>query len=396
MKGDAKRMYIDVIMEIIKGIGRFFLNPLLYIGILFAILIGYQRVKSERKSFKTRIFWGWSETILMMKEGWLPGVIISAISLIVGLTVPIQFIVISAVVGVILIAVFYYHAASAVYPLGIAFVILWYTYITDGSWHFLKWDVTSHSMHVGMLSTIPILIGLVLVAEGALVVKNAAKLASPRILKSERGLPSAIYLAKRLWMLPIFFVIPSGAIHEYVPYWPQFTLGSNTFSLILVPFVIGFQQRSRKLLPVHFYPQVGKTIEILGLLVLIEGIIAYFFPIMGVAAVFVGIIGRIFISILYSLSERHGTYAVTPKDNGVMVAGVLPDSPAAAMGIQVGECIRKVNGIPVSNEEELYEALQINAAHCRLEVVDQDGEVRLRQHVIYRHDHYRIGLLVVR
>lgn len=389
-------MYLDIVMEILKGIGRFFLNPLLYVAIIFSILIGYRRVKSERKSFNIRIFWGWSELILMLKEGWLLGFVISIISVAIGLVVPIQFIVLSAAIGVLCLLTFYYHLASAAYPLGLAFVILWYTYITDGSWHFLNWDVTNASMHIGMLVTIPVLIGLLLIAEGYLIAKNAATLASPKILKTERGLPSVIYLAKRLWLLPIFFVLPSGAIHEYVPYWPQFTLGSDSFSLILVPFIIGFQQRSRKMLPVHFYPQLGKTIEMLGFLVLAEAIMAYFFPIMGIAAVCVAIIGRALISIIYSISERHGSYAVTPKDIGVMVAGVLPDSPAEAMGIRVGECIRKVNGIPVKTEEELYEALQINAAHCRLEVLDQDGEVRLRQHVIYRHDHFRIGLLVVR
>ena len=66
------------------------------------------------------------------------------------------------------------------------------------------------------------------------------------------------------------------------------------------------------------------------------------------------------------------------------------------MGLVIGECIRRVNGQTVSNERELYEAIQINAAHCRLEVLDHQGEVRLRQHVIYRHDHHRLGLLVVR
>lgn len=391
-----QKMFIDILMEIIKGIGRFFLNPLFYAAIVFSILIGYQRVKSERKSFHTRILWGWSETILMFKEGWLLGLIISIISVVVGLVVPIQFIVLSAAIGVICILTFYYHLASAAYSLGIAFLILWYTYITDRSWHFLKWDVTGSSMHISMLVTIPVIIGILLIAEGYLIKQNAAKLASPKLLKSVRGLPSAIYLAKRLWLLPIFFVVPGGAIQEHLPFWPQFTLGSESFSLILVPFVIGFQQRSRKLLPVHFYPLLGRTIEMLGFLVLAEAIIAYFFSIMGIAAVCVAIAGRALISIIYAISERRGTYAVTPQDAGVMVVGVLPDSPAEAMGIQVGECIRKVNGIPVKNEEELYKALQINAAHCRLEVIDQDGEVRLRQHVIYRHDHFRIGLLVVR
>ncbi len=58
------------------------------------------------------------------------------------------------------------------------------------------------------------------------------------------------------------------------------------------------------------------------------------------------------------------------------------------MGLVPGECIRAVNGLKVSNEKELYDAIQINAAHCRLQVIGRDGEVRLMQQVIFRHDHH--------
>ncbi len=40
------------------------------------------------------------------------------------------------------------------------------------------------------------------------------------------------------------------------------------------------------------------------------------------------------------------------------------------MGLGIGEVIRKVNGVEVHSERQLYEALQINAAHCRLEVLN--------------------------
>ena len=82
------------------------------------------------------------------------------------------------------------------------------------------------------------------------------------------------------------------------------------------------------------------------------------------------------------------------KSHGVMIVAVLPDSPAEKMGLKTGEVTRKVNGMPVHNELELYKAIQINAAHCKLEVLDHQNELRLTQHVVYSKDHYRIGLLV--
>ncbi|UZN00138.1 hypothetical protein OL548_09970 [Lysinibacillus sp. MHQ-1] len=66
----------------------FLLNPLLYIAIIFAILLGYRRVKQERKYFNRRIIWGWTELIGQWKDGWLYALLISLISVAAGLTVP--------------------------------------------------------------------------------------------------------------------------------------------------------------------------------------------------------------------------------------------------------------------------------------------------------------------
>ncbi|MBK3494869.1 PDZ domain-containing protein [Viridibacillus sp. YIM B01967] len=388
-------MYLDILIELLKGIGRFVLNPILYVAIIFTILLGYRRVITERKSFNTRIRWGWTETLFLLKDGWLLALGISIISIGLGLVVPLEYLVLFICASIICILTFYY-TASAVYPLAIAFGVIWYLQAQDASFNFLWWTFTGNSMDLGLFVVIPAFVGLLLLAEGILIYRHAVKFASPRLEKSDRGMPAATYLVKRLWLLPIFFVIPGGLIQAYIPYWPQLTMWNSTFSFILVPVVIGFQQRSRKTLPVHFYPRIGKAIILLAMIVLLGAIVAPHIPAFGFVGICVAVGGRILISIIYAWTERDSGYAVTPQNAGVVIAAILPGSPAQAMGLQVGECIRKVNGIEVQTEEEMYEALQVNAAQCRIEVLNHDGEVRLRQQVIHRHDHYKIGLLVVR
>ena len=51
----------SILIEILKSIGRLFINPLLYVALLSAIFLGYKRVKRERRFFNTRILGGWSE-----------------------------------------------------------------------------------------------------------------------------------------------------------------------------------------------------------------------------------------------------------------------------------------------------------------------------------------------
>jgi len=158
--------------------------------------------------------------------------------------------------------------------------------------------------------------------------------------------------------------------------------------------IVGFQQMARNTLPAYLFPKLGRSVMLLGLLVTIGGLVAYFQPIVGLVTVVVGAILRLWISVVYAIRERKVVYAVSAKSNGAMIAAVLPDSPAEKMGLVAGEIIRKVNGVQVHNEHELYEALQINAAHCRLEVLNHENEIRLTQHVVYSDDHYKIGILL--
>lgn len=388
-------MFWDIIVELLKGVLRLFMNPLLYITIIFTVLLGYRRVIRERQSFKIRIHWGLSETIRLLREGWLAAFCVSLISLLVGIVLPMEYIMLVTVLSILFVVSFYYQLASVVYPFGIAFLVLWVTFTQNWGFTLFGFTINASDLKLSMLSSIPLLIGILLIAEGMLVQKYGADLASPRLQRTARGLKAVTFLSKRLWILPVFLVIPGDTITSFVSYWPVFSLGGETYGFILFPIVIGFQQRARKMLPMYFYPQMGRTIVLLGALVFVEGIVSYFYPILGLASVLVAIIGRILISFIYGLSERKGKFAVTPQNEGVVIAAILPNSPAEAMGLQIGETIRKVNGESVHSEEELYRALQQNAAQCKIEVLDTDGEVRLRQHIVFHHDHFRIGLLLV-
>lgn len=387
-------MINDILIEIAIAFGRMFINPVFYIVILMAIFLGYRRVKRERKFFHIRILWGWSETNGLIKEGLLISLLISIISIVLGLTLPIQFLYVVTIVSFIALVVYVFHFLSPIVLFTVSLVVLMVMNMQGWSYSLFGLTVDGVEVNEGSAITVAILAGLLLVAEGLLIRKNGAKYASPIIENSKRGLKAVAFLSKKVWILPIFFVIPGDAIPAYFPWWPQFSLGANHFSLILFPVIIGFQQMTRHTLPVYLYPRLGRTVLILGQLVIIGGLVGYFEPIVGFIMLIVGAIARIMISIRYAMREQKDVYAVSAKSTGVMIASVLPNSPAEKMGLGVGEIIRKVNGVEVHSERQLYEALQINAAHCRLEVLNHNNEIRLTQHVVHSGEHHRIGLLI--
>ena len=384
-----------VLIEILKGIGRFFINPLFYVAIISAVYLGYRRVKRERRYFNRRILGGWSELKNMLAMGFMLSVIISLFSLVIGLTVSLELLTIVFIVSFIGLIIYMYQLLSPAIVMAIAFGgIVWMQW-QDWSYTIGTFKLAGRIVTDGLVMTIPVMTGLLLMAEGILIRRYGARFASPIVEKTKRGLNGIGYFSKQLWILPVFTVIPGEGIQNFAPYWPQFTIGAEQFSIIVFPFIIGFQQMVRQKLPMNVYPKMGRSIIIIGQFVLIVGLTAYFMPVLGAAALALGAISRTIIGIHYSRSEDRHRYAVVRSDKGVMIAGVLPDSPAEKMGLVAGEIIKRVNGQDVFTEEDLYKALQINAAHCRLEVLDHSGELRLAQHVVHRDDNHKIGLLIV-
>ena len=382
--------------DVLEAVMLFILNPVFAVALLAAVGIGYFRVKRERRSFRVRLLPGLTELKRVFLESWHYSLVVSILICGVGLIVDTGWLVLFSFVMLIALLSFYYKAMSPIYFAAIAFVGMFFLNEVMGDFTFRGWSIGEMDISGEMAITIPLIAGLLLVVEGMLISRHSARYASPFLEHTNRGLRAASFKVKRLWLLPVVFLVPGDMISAYLPYWPQFTLGGTLFSFLPVPLIIGFSQVARSSFPDVLFPRIGRSVIWTGVVVMLIGISAIWMPIMGWTALLIGVISRITISIFTSVRERQGGYVAAPSSTGVVIAGVLPGSPGEKMGLQAGESIRSVNGMQVTNEKELYDAIQVNAAHCRLQVLDRNGEVRLMQQVLYRHDHHRLGLLVVR
>ncbi len=385
-----------ILFDVLQAVALFFLNPLFIAAFLIAVALGYFRVKRERKSFKVRLLPGLTELKRLLAESWPYALGVSVLISGAGLMADPGWLVLFSAAALIAVVSFYYKMASPIYFAAVAFFALYCIGKFAPEFTFRGWSPVQSDLFGELAVTIPVIAGLFLVVEGLLISRHVARYASPYLMDTNRGMRAAVFKSKRLWLLPVVFLVPGDMIAAYVPYWPQFTLGQNSFSFIPIPVVIGFSQVVRSSFPDVLFPKIGRSVVWTGVVVIVVGLTAMWLPILGWVALLIGVAGRAFVSISVSIRERSGGFVVAPRPAGVVIAGILPDSPGEKMGLVPGECIRSVNGLQVSNEKELYDAIQINAAHCRLQVIDRNGEVRLMQQVIYRHDHHRLGLLVVR
>ena len=248
---------------------------------------------------------------------------------------------------------------------------------------------------MNLLPPMAVLLCLVIIAEGIFIFKNGIKGSTPRIIKSKRGLRVGIHEVKRVWLLPVFLVIPSENLASPFEWWPVFSIGSETYSILLIPFAIGFAQQIQSMLPEVVVKQFGKKVIILGVVLTVLSLIGYWYPLASIIIVALAIILRELLSLRHRLAEENRPLFFSRKQQGVMILGVIPDSPAEKMGLSVGELIMKVNGVGVNSEDSFYTAMEINRAHCKLEVLDVNDQIRYVQRALYEGDPFKLGILFV-
>lgn len=381
------------LIELLKGIGRFFLNPIGYYLVLLAAILGVRRVKRERKNFHIRANNAYYELRQLLPLGLIIGLILSLIVLAAGLTVPLAAILLIAAFTILWSFTTNIRLMAPVYTFGAAFFTL--IFAAKNSWAIPVFAKAFHSINEKIYPSMAVLLALLLIAEGILIIINGSKGTSPKLIPSKRGQRVGIHEVRRLWLLPLLLLVPGDAIRLPFDWWPIFHIGTEKFNLIFIPVAIGFRQQIQGMLPKEAIQNLGKKVLAFGIIILALSAAGWWFPLVSIGTAALAIIGREGITLMQRIHDENMPFYFSKKNYGLMILGIIPDSPADKMALQVGELITKVNGTLVTDEQVFYEALIKNRAHVKLEVLDTNGEVRFIQRALYEGDHHELGILFV-
>ena len=386
-------MVQEWMMELLKGFGRMLLNPVFYYLFILAAILGVSRVKRERKNFHVRAENGYFELKQLLPLGLAAGLVLSILMVGAGLVIPIEFIIFTSALTILWSLTTKVRLLSPIYTVGFAFFAT--LFFLSMKWELPLIPSKTPDWSIEILPPIAILLALLILAEGILISRNGSKGTSPKLVIGKRGLVVGIHEVKRLWMLPVFLVIPGESLSAPFEWWPLFSFGEQSYAFIFVPFAIGFSQHIKGMLPVVSVKNVGQKVVKLGAVLTLLSLIGFWYPLASIVIVALAIIGREIISVRQRIREDNLPFYFSKKNQGVMILGILPDSPAADMGLQVGELVMKVNGAPIHDEESFYKALQQNRAHCKLEVLDINGQNRFTQRALFENEHHELGILFV-
>ncbi|MGJ7036235.1 PDZ domain-containing protein [Anoxybacillus eryuanensis] len=377
----------------LKALGTFWLQPLLYYAIIFAWFIGWLRVQRERRDFHTRVYRTSREwRALIRSRSWF-ALIFSIVTVGAGVVLPNDTLVFWALVTVVCSFFMQLRLLSPAYVGSIIiFIVSFFAQMEWAKPFFVRFFPNITETNVTALA---FLMGLLLFIETWLVYREGAELSSPRLVTSKRGLMIGEQVVQRLWLVPLMIPVPGDDVQSFASWWPIIP-GGETYSFVLVPFLLGFSQRVQTGMPVHLTKWTAKRIGWLASVVSLLAIGSYWLKPLAIVAAVVAILWREWIALSAKLYEQKRPPYFTKRANGLVILGVLPNTPAHKMALSVGEVIAKVNGTPVVTEDEFYAALQQNRAFCKLEVLNENGEVRFAQTALFEGEHHELGLLFVR
>ncbi|MFC4601635.1 PDZ domain-containing protein [Cohnella hongkongensis] len=235
--------------------------------------------------------------------------------------------------------------------------------------------------------------GLLHLAEGMLVRLQNRSLAIPLFLQGKRGKPMGAYALSGVWPVPLLWLVPASGGGFALPWTPLFGGAADAWSLLAFPVLIGFSDRTASYWPEHKARASGNLLMLYGAILSGLAISAEFFsPLIAVASAAAFLLHEALLWI-GRMREAGRDPLYSQDGTGVKVLAVLPGTPAAELGLQAGERIRKVNGAVVRNKEELHAALQLQSAYCKLEVLNREGHVKFLQRARYQGEHYQLGLI---
>lgn len=350
------------------------LSPVTGLGFLIAIFWQVARLRHERKVFNTAI----DRHATGLWAGLIGGIgvalIVSLAALGLGLMVPKAVWLAISGLGVAALVLSFFGFAP--WYLGLAGVVANLLEAPQSGW---QWQLIA-------------LVALLWLAESVVLHLIDPPIDVPTIKLGKRGADIAVYDHRQLYWLPLVLPI-SGSTFASLPWWTTLHVGAAHFALIGLPVIIGAMLRTKKQLPQHATHQWAIQYLIAGAVAAALAAATAWLPQYSAYALWILATLGIMVAIANRWALRAGSNYISQTSSGVRIVAVLPETPAAAMGLVAGDIVLLCNTQPVHQAAELYAAIQEHPTYCRLRVQRLDGEIKLCETAIFEGAPHTLGMI---
>lgn len=392
---------METAMELLEMLGQaavqLVAQPFYYIAVLFIILQYTRQIRMERQMFAVKLH-NWPSLVLKaLLAGLLIGLAVSVAGAFVGVTLTGKSVIWLWAVAAVLMLVRIRYLCFA-YSAGVIVLLQWllgWTPLSERT----DWIGSAAASLAGIdAAGLLVLVALLHLAEAVLVRWQGDRLATPLFLEGKRGKLVGGYMLQGFWPVPLLMLVPaagSGVSSSALPWTPLFGADwTQGWSFVALPMIIGFTEMTRSLLPREKAKHAAKGLLLYSICLAGAAILAWWQPMLLPLAAIASLLLHEAIIWRSRSVEAAQSPLYVHDSRGLRILGIVPGTPAAAMGLITGEVLYKVNGMHVRTKEDLYEALVHNSAFCKLEVLNLDGELKFVQRARFAGEHHQLGVIL--
>lgn len=371
---------------------QLFTQPFYYIAVILIALIYHRQLLQERRLFHVRLQSSITQTIRALLGGIVIGVIVSVISIFLGAHLTLAS-VICIWAATLILALFRIRYLCFAYAAGLLGVVQFGLNLGSG-WQPEGWiGSVTEALRALDMPALLVLAALLHLGEAMLVRLQGVSMASPLLFEGKRGKLVGGYQLQHFWPIPMLIMVPvTGGGAELA--WSPLLNAGGSYMLMALPILLGFGEVTQSMLPGQKVQISAKRLLLYGTGLLVLSLLAAWWSPLMVVAALAAFVGHEFLVWYSGFEEQHRSPVYVHPVHGLKVLGIIPDSPAAELGIEAGETLYKVNGVMVDSPEELHRALRMNPAFCKLEVRNHQGESKFMQRAIYEGEHHQLGVLM--
>jgi hypothetical protein len=372
------------------------IQPFYYVGLLFIVLQYRHQIALERKLFHSKLHSLLGETWRTTLWGLMIGLGASVLMAAAGTALQTGALIVLWIVSLVLI-LFRVRYFCFAYSAGILGVL----HSIAAAFPPLA-NIDGIGWLIGVLtdltmSSILLLVAILHLAEAVLIRSQGARQASPLFYQGKRGKLVGGYHMQGFWPVPLFLLVPVQAgTGMTLPWQPLLGIGGSSVSwaLIAFPVVIGYAEMTVSRLPQAKAKWTSGLLFLYGAAIFLLAVCVELWPVLTIGASLACIMLHELL-VWYSRWEEARRSAIFVHDErGLMILGVIPSSPAEQLGIVPGEIIHGVNGVKVRDKEQLHQALQLNSAFCKLEVINLEGQSKFLKRAKFSGEHHQLGIIL--
>lgn len=402
---ELKEVEKMLMTNILWAILLYFLQPVFIIGLLYTIFNRNKRVKYSRKNFRVNF----NRTNFELKDffikGLLPGILVSILSLVLGVPLTIEWYLIYQIVAILFLLIGGSRFIHPIFTFSMTSILMYAANLFqfDLNFQWLQPVINENLFIINFeLNSLPLLLmnvllftSLILLITTFVMSRDNENKIFPILGSSKRGKTIAQYPNKSLWVLPMLIVVPGEVIEPFADWWPLLNIGGERFALLILPVLIGLHYTVSTQLLNEATSIIQKEFRWLSLVGLLGVVLTYFYPILSVVVTGLLLIIGLFILYRHRKRENLWTFRYGPADEGLRVIAVRPDSPAERLNLSIGDIIMDMNDKAMNSREEFNEMLAYNRSYIKMRIKRKDGEIVIAETPLYDDDYNNLGLLIL-